>query len=121
MDTVIQAESGSIGSILQTEIDDDSAIQAFNPQHRTIRTQEVSGGSYTRAGDVCGIESEVKGEKDKGFSLRVDWTGRMGISRLRIFTDQETTPATGKCAASEQGDHRIVNDRGEGIEYEDQE
>lgn len=117
LDTTLQAEKGSINSILQSEIDDESDIQAFKPQSRVIRTQEVSGGSFDREGDVCGIESNRTGNLDKGFMLRLDWTGRMGISRIRFYTDPESTSANGRCATSESEDHNIVNDKGEGLPY----
>lgn len=117
LDTHLQAEHGSINSILQLEIDDNSIIQSFNPQTRIVRTQEVSGGSFDRANDVCGIESNRHGNLDKGFALRIDWSGRMGISRIKFFTDAESTSAQGKCAVSEEGEHNIITDKGEGIHY----
>lgn len=117
LDTVLQAEHGSINSAIQTEIDDDSVIQAFNPQTRTIRTEEVSGGSYDSTGDVCGIESTYKGNIDKAFQIRVDWKGRMAISRIRFYTDAVGMSITGKCNRSEADDHNIINERGEGIPF----
>lgn len=120
LDTVLQAEGGSINSIIQEIISDDSVIEAFNPQTRTIRTQEISGGSFNTDGDVCGIESTKKGNIDKAFQLRIDWQGRMAISRIRIYTDADSTGVSGKCMESENGDHNIINDEGEGIHYEEQ-
>lgn len=115
LDTVLQAEEGSINSIIQEEIEDDSIIQEFNPQTRVLRTQEIAGGSFDDSDGVCGIESNKKGNIDKAFQIRVDWQGRMAVSRVRIYTDSDSTGVTGACLKSEEGEHNIITDKGEGI------
>lgn len=123
LDTVLEAQPGSIASPIQTTINTtspNSVLQAFVPQSRTISTETVSdnlavGGAAIN--DVVGIESTFNANIDKGFGLLVAWQGRMGIRVIRLVTEDAPQRAVGisEGVENEAGDINIVTQTGEGM------
>lgn len=99
------AEKGSIGSITQQVITDDSVIEFFRPQTRTVKTEEV--GSDQPEHTVC-IESERPPNIDKAFSILCEWRGRMGIKGIRLITEPITESDQGQCQDGDDPDIRNI-------------
>jgi hypothetical protein len=109
-DIRLQAEIGSIGSSIQQTITKTSILQAFKPQSRVVKTQDFSSQDRDEL-----VESDVNPGIDKGFQLLFEWRGRMGVKKVVIFTQPDESKDSGKCVASEAGEHNILTDAGETI------
>lgn len=108
----LQAEKGSMGSSFQRTFTKTDILKAFKPQARTVRSQEL-----VAQGAECNPESENIAGRDKGFSILLEWRGRMGIREVRVFYDGESAkPSKGGCHASEGDEHNAVTERGEAFE-----
>jgi hypothetical protein len=118
LDTTLQAETGSFGSINQPTLTvNTSTWSTYSPQKRTIRTNEVPAGNLSITNSVSGIEKNQTPDIDKAFQIRIDWQGKMAVQAVRIETDAYQRPATGLPTVSESGEHNIVTADGGGIAY----
>lgn len=104
----LRAEEGSIN--YNVMLDNTSILRAYKPQSRTLRTPE-----FTDQGIDCSVESRGKRpNRDKGFGLLFEWTGRMGIRDVRAIVDSDPSESNrGKCESDETGQVNIVLETGE--------
>ena len=111
LDTTLSAEKGSIGAPGQTLIRLDTIMEAYRPQSRMVTTQE-----FTMQDADCHAETEEAGI-DNGFQITVEWTGRMGIASIVIYTkDAEGNKAIATCYDSEAAEVNKVTEAGESHE-----
>lgn len=109
-DTVLQAEIGSLGSVVQPILTKSSILQAFKPQSRFIKTEEFSPQELP-----CLVESEDTPGKDKGFQVLVVGRGRMAVKSIKLLVKPDPSKQGGQCSEGEDGDHNIINEQGETI------
>lgn len=110
---LLQAEIGSPGSINQTLYSSDTIFQTFAPQTRTIFTDRPSPQSEAQ-GDV-NQESDRPPEVDYAFGVLVQWSGRMAIRGISLFTKTEPDEKGRNGQDDESADHRIINEEGQSI------
>lgn len=109
MQTTVVASEGSIGGLPSWFLNKNTRVQPYKPQERILRTQQASGG---RDGD--GIEGRYNRDVDKGFSLRVVWTGQMSIRSIQGFFEVMPDEMTGACELDESTKRAVAQN---GIGY----
>ena len=110
LNTTLRADQGSIGGVLQEEIDLQDILQAYAPQNRFLRSEE-----FSPQGRACSADSADVPGVDKGFQILLEWRGRMGVRSLKVFATPFESKDTGACAGAETTP-RIVTETGETIE-----
>lgn len=81
------------------------------PQTRILRTDSrVAASDCNKA---C-VESQDSGLMDKGFSLLLVWSGRMGVSAYRMFVTPEVKNYEGGCEKDEEPPN-LLNTEGCGV------
>lgn len=103
---VVSAERGAIR--FDTIIDGaQPCFYALKRQSRVLRTEEVR-----RQPDddltSCGVESDLNERRDYGFQLLILCSGPGAIDAIRFFGGAENEGPSGKCEASESGQHRAT-------------
>lgn len=82
-------------------------FQGFKPQTRVIRTAEVPKKSTDC--NPCGVEDIAPYYRDRAFSQMLIWSGRMGITGLRLFAQAGAYPTVdGKCTPDETAPHVLA-------------
>jgi hypothetical protein len=99
----------------QTTIAVDTFLfNSYRSQSRILRTasdqQETSDASYT------GVESNYPRQTDHGFSVLIQWTGKMSVRAVRLTTDSALQEAEGHCEVSELTDRHVQNSGLQAIE-----
>lgn len=108
----LNAEKGSIGSVLQPLIFNESILQAYRPQARTIYTEEFGSQNSTDNPEYSGYVAGI----DKGFALLLEWQGRMGVREIRmVFDPKAASLQHGLCVPDEDGLVNAIGSDGEAI------
>lgn len=115
-DTELTAEKGSIGGVYQPTVGTDTILEAYKPQNRTVKTKEFVPPSVADSSETCSPELKPNAPGiDKGFSLLVQWRGRMGIREIRLVTGETPQDLQGACNGTEAEETNAVNDRGDAV------
>lgn len=112
LDHDMQAEKGSIGSSFQLILDTATVLEAYKPQSRQVRTNDLG------AGDVACSPEQSPTDKmgsDEYFQLLLEWRGRMGVREIRWFVEPLKKTTQGKCEPSEAGQHNAVDSAGDKV------
>ncbi len=113
----LQAEVGCIGSSLQPFLTNDSIMQNFKKQSRTVSTNEFTTEGTKETPEIK--LSEVIAGKDKGFQLLFEWTGQMGIREIKMFIDpMAAVGERGKCPDDETNLVNAINEAAQEVESE---
>lgn len=110
-ETDLTAEKGSIGGPYQQSIDLDTILEAYKPQSRLVKTNELTPPEGEQ-----NCPPEFSGEAataDKGFAILCEWRGRMGIREIRMVFGDTPQNMQGACAGSEANEVNAVTDTGE--------
>lgn len=107
-DIDLQAEKGSIGSVYQRKITLSSILRAFKPQARTVKTREFTPKDAQCSPEYSGAAAGI----DKGFSILLEWRGRMGVREIKYYFGDTPQNPKGQCEPSEADEHNAVSDHG---------
>jgi hypothetical protein len=111
LDKQIVASRGTIG--IQTITIDTTQISEFRPQGRVVRTR--SEETVSSDDTEQGVESIYTRKKNLAFSLLIEWTGRMAINAIRLYTDADTQEPEGKAEEDETTNRFVQMDGTEQI------
>jgi hypothetical protein len=107
----IVASRGAIEDGVTTIYVDTSVITEYRPQARIVRSQSME--TIPADNSSQGVESIYTRKKDLAFSLLIEWTGRIAVRAVRIFTDPDNQEPEGKVEKDELTDRYV---RIDGIE-----
>ncbi len=102
--TSVTATPGSVFTPLAPydEVNYDTPIQSFRPQTRQINSPNANMGTPTDC-QSAGIESPFEDGIDRGFSLRLGFTGRAALVAYRLAVDSWTQDIQGEVTEPESG------------------
>jgi hypothetical protein len=106
----MEATEGAIADNI--EYGEDDLLLGNRVQTRHIISSQFGKGDGGACNE-CGVESERYFGHDREFSHLLIWSGRMGLSGFRMFTEvgEEKDDLRGRCEKDEEGP-RSVNDHG---------